>query len=99
MSKKFIGNAFSLQMVDTDVSTDTRILPVMEAEIPEDIISCVGHPDTANVISGILGIDIPCQRINVHLEEKGDVLYVAQLMGGRLPEGSTTLPDGFKLSS
>jgi len=23
------------------------------------------------------------------------VLYVAQLQGGRLPEGSTTLPEGF----
>ena len=28
--------------------------------------------------------------------KKGDVAYIAQLQGGRLPEGSTTLPDGFK---
>ena len=27
--------------------------------------------------------------------DKGDELFVAQLQGGRLPEGSTTLPEGF----
>ena len=27
--------------------------------------------------------------------EHGDTLYVAQLMGGRLPEGTTKLPEGF----
>lgn len=29
------------------------------------------------------------------LSSEGDVAYVAQLQGGRLPEGSTTLPKGF----
>ena len=33
-------------------------------------------------------------RISVTLQP-GDVLYVAQLRGGRLPEGTTTLPEGF----
>ena len=27
--------------------------------------------------------------------KKGDIAFVAQLQGGRLPEGSTTLPEGF----
>ena len=27
--------------------------------------------------------------------KKGDTLYVAQLTGGRLPEGATELPEGF----
>jgi hypothetical protein len=40
----------------------------------------------------VLGVEP--NRINVHLS-KGDVAYVAQLQGGRLPEGSTTLPKGF----
>lgn len=52
------------------------------------IISAIGHPDTAKVLG------IPCNRINIRLE-KQDVLYVAQLQGGRLPEGATTLPEGF----
>jgi hypothetical protein len=33
-------------------------------------------------------------RVNVTLS-KGDIAYIAQLQGGRLPEGSTTLPEGF----
>lgn len=84
MNKSFLLNAFSLQMVDTpcDVSfTDVDSLP-------SGLTSAVGHPDTAKV----LGVE--CNRVNVHLS-KGDVAYVAQLMGGRLPEGCTTLPKGF----
>ena len=50
--------------------------------------SCVGHADTAAVLG------VPMRRISVVLNE-GDVLYVAQLRGGRLPEGTTTLPEGF----
>lgn len=26
-----------------------------------------------------------------------DTLYVGQVVGGRLPEGATTLPDGFEI--
>jgi hypothetical protein len=33
-------------------------------------------------------------RVNVTLR-KGDTAFVAQLQGGRLPEGCTTLPEGF----
>ncbi len=57
-------------------------------ELPDGLISAIGHQDTANVLG------VPMNRVNVHLS-KGDVAYVAQLQGGRLPEGSTTLPDGF----
>ena len=57
-------------------------------ELPNELESAIGHQDTANVLG------VPMNRINVHLS-KGDVAYVAQLQGGRLPEGSTTLPEGF----
>lgn len=56
-----------------------------------DNVSVVGHPDTARV----LGVEF--NRVSVKLA-KGDVLYVAQVVGGRLPEGATTLPDGFQLT-
>lgn len=52
------------------------------------IDSAIGHADTARV----LGVE--CNRVNVRLH-KGDVAVVAQLVGGRLPEGATTLPEGF----
>jgi hypothetical protein len=57
-------------------------------ELPGGLTSAIGHADTAK----ILGVE--CNRINVTLNS-GDVAYVAQLQGGRLPEGATTLPEGF----
>lgn len=82
--KTFLLNAFSLQMVDVPCIVHFEEVD----ELPDGLISAIGHADTAHV----LGVEP--NRINVHLS-KGDVAYVAQLQGGRLPEGSTTLPDGF----
>ena len=59
-------------------------------------VSAVGHPDTASVISNIIGKEVLPNRISISLE-KGDVLYVAQLLGGRLPEGCKSLPEGFQI--
>ena len=90
--KAYLGNAFSLQMLPSDGSVSVET--VTEADIPSDVVSCIGHADTANVLTDILGMEIPVNRMSVTLNE-GDVLYVAQITGGRLPEGSTTLPNGF----
>lgn len=95
MSKAFLGNAFSGQMIGGDaLIRKVRVTPeeVLQAEWE----SCIGHPDTANVVAGILGREVACQRVSISLS-KGDTLYVAQVMGGRLPEGCTTLPDGMKI--
>lgn len=78
-------NAFSLQMVDTPCSVDFQDVD----SLPTGLTSAIGHADTAAVLG------VQANRVNVHLS-KGDTAYVAQLMGGRLPEGATTLPDGFK---
>lgn len=82
--KAYLLNAFSLQMVDVPCSVCFEEVDAL----PDGLVSAIGHQDTANVLG------VPMNRINVHLS-KGDVAYVAQLQGGRLPEGSTTLPDGF----
>ena len=81
----YLLNAFSLQMLQ-DFPISVKITEV--SELPQGLISAIGHQDTANVLG------VPMARINVALK-KGDVAYVAQLQGGRLPEGSTTLPEGF----
>ena len=81
----FLLNAFSLQMLK-DFPCSVRIEEV--DSLPEGLTSAIGHQDTANVLG------VPMNRVNVSLS-KGDVAYVAQLQGGRLPEGSTTLPEGF----
>nr|DAF63628.1 MAG TPA: DNA binding protein [Podoviridae sp. ctz6O13] len=88
---KYISNAFSFQMLDTSTGVNLQIVPVSEQEfesVKPVAESVVGHPDTA----AVLGVSF--NRANLQLKA-GDELYVAQLVGGRLPEGSTTLPKGF----
>lgn len=94
----YLGNAFSLQMLDVTVSNTVNIVPVGIEEIASsDFMSVIGHADTAAVVSNILKREVAPNRVSVRLE-KGDVLYVAQVTGGRLPEGATTLPEGFSLA-
>ena len=92
--KKYISNAFSLQMLDTSKEQKVIITPVSEGEFygaKATAISAVGHPDTAAVLG------VPFNRMSLKLEQ-GDELFVAQLVGGRLPEGCTELPQGFKFT-
>lgn len=96
--KKYLGNAFSLQMLPLEgeslVSIKTLTKKEFEKELSDGFISAIGHADTAQVLTDELGLEIETNRISISLE-KGDVLLVAQLIGGRLPEGATTLPEGF----
>ena len=82
---EYVGNAFSIQMLDS-LNADVQLSEV--ESFPATATSVVGHPDTANVLG------VAFNRVSLKLKE-GDILYVAQLMGGRLPEGATQLPDGF----
>ena len=75
-------------MLDICKEITVLVSPVDKKEALTDTLSVVGHQDTANVLG------VPMNRVAVKLT-KGDILYVAQLVGGRLPEGCTTLPEGF----
>lgn len=81
----YLLNAFSLQMLEA-FPCEVRFTEV--ESLPAGLESAVGHADTAAVLG------VAMNRISVRLS-KGDTAYVAQLVGGRLPEGSTTLPEGF----
>lgn len=81
----YLLNAFSLQMLEA-YPCEVRFTEV--DTLPVGLESAVGHADTAAVLG------VAMNRCNVKLS-KGDTAYVAQLQGGRLPEGSTTLPEGF----
>lgn len=83
----YLLNAFSLQMI-ADNAWDMHCETI--DSLPEGLESAIGHPDLA----AILGV--PYNRVSVQLH-KGDTAYVAQLFGGRLPEGSTHLPENFTL--
>lgn len=111
MKKVYFCNAFSLNMLPRTWD-DNRRGPIMldcAKMTPEDVktwlgagdggvhvIHAVGHPDTARVLSGVLGLDIPCRRENVLLAP-GDRVIVAQYHGPRLPEGATQLPAGAEI--
>ena len=91
----YISNAFSLQMLSTQEAL-ISVVPAEWDDVPADAVSCIGHADTAAVASALAGREIPCQRISVVLDP-GDEIFVIQVVGGRLPEGCTTLPEGVKM--
>ncbi len=84
----YVANAFSLGMVPPALLGQVRLESVARPVLDGlEWKSAVGHADTA----ALLGV--PMARITVTLEP-GDTLYVAQLQGPRLPEGTTVLPEG-----
>lgn len=100
MKNNIIANAFSLQMLTLTKPMQVTVEPVTNDEVKTAIAggftSAVGHADTAAVLSNMLGTEVACNRVSVKLDAD-TVLYVAQVIGGRLPEGSTTLPDGITI--
>ncbi|PIX99094.1 hypothetical protein COZ22_03425 [bacterium (Candidatus Howlettbacteria) CG_4_10_14_3_um_filter_37_10] len=103
--KVLLTNAFSIQMLkssEVEVSFRKveahRVTAVVHnaARTETEFVSAIGHADTAAVVGSTLGLELEANRENIALEEN-DVLFVAQLKGGRLPEGSTTLPEGFNI--
>ena len=82
--KKIIGNAFSLQMLIDTLAT-VEVVPIKKEHINfNECQSAIGHQDLADYLS------VPMNRVNTKLSNN-DILYVAQFMGGRLPEGTTML--------
>jgi hypothetical protein len=84
----YIANAFSLGMLpgevylrvkEIDAQTTSEILK------SQQFISAVGHESTAKLLTALLGVEIPYNRIQVRLQ-KGDRLLVFQLLT-RLEEG------------
>lgn len=71
---------------------DPRAL-VAARQIPARVVSIVGHEDTARVLGGLLGIELRKNRVSIELAPE-DLVIVGQLVGARLPEGATELPEG-----
>lgn len=97
----YLSNAFSLQMIPAGATVYTRAIDhtfFSEAvkSGKSQIKSIIGHADMANVLTDMLGFPVEQNRESIKLTP-ADRLYVAQITGGRLPEGSTTLPEGFKI--
>lgn len=92
----YIANSFSFNMVDVKDLLLVRAEKVEKADVPKDVVSAIGHADTARIVSNLLGFEVACNRVQVNLKCE-DVLYLAQYKGPRLPEGATCLPEGATL--
>jgi hypothetical protein len=94
-----VVNAVSLNMIPPsfrDGGIIFRRLSVDEARrlVREaaQVVSAIGHADTARVVGRELGIELSADRRNVQLGD--ELTLVAQYVGPRLPEGATELPAG-----
>lgn len=104
---RYLGNAFSLGMIDFlhDDSGVSEVCPRIVGLSLEQARgwlaisaweSCVGHADTAMLVSAMLGVSVEVRRVSTSLRP-GDSILVAQYNGPRLPEGATSLPEGAKI--
>jgi hypothetical protein len=97
---RYLGNAFSAGMLATNTMMSFQFLTTAQAKAwvqsPQNWTSCVGHADTANLVSTLLGVKVVLNRCTTELHY-GDQLLIAQYNGTRLPEGATSLPEGATL--
>lgn len=96
-----ISSAFSINMLKPGQKAHLLLVPLTideaRAELDGcDVESAIGHPDTAAVVSGMLGLQLEANRINIQLTPVCPLL-VAQYTGPRLPEGATELPEGARI--
>jgi hypothetical protein len=99
----YICNAFALSMLDraSQEKAESRRAPTPISEegartILRDatnVVSAVGHADTARLFSAILDRPVEANRVSVKLGPD-DMAIIGQYVGPRLPEGATTLPAG-----
>ena len=89
----YVSNSLSINMLQDHSALEIKAISVEEAkkilqwELDHNrtFVSCVGHEPTAKLMSTLLGIEIPFNRISVKLQT-WDTLLVFQLLQ-RLPEG------------
>lgn len=74
------------------------LIAIKPNEVPQDVISALGHADTAVVVSSLVGREIPMNRISTPEMSVGDVNFVVLYKGPRLAEGAITLPEGAELN-
>ena len=94
-----IGNSFSINMLSAGAGTNLTFTPVDQELVKthiegKNIVSIVGHADTAAVFSTLLNLNISMNRVSWKWDDDVEMLIVGQLTGPRLPEGATTLPEG-----
>jgi hypothetical protein len=97
-TKMKLANAFSISMLPLEGVVVFDKLKQEEAisYLHRDMESYIGHQDTANLLSNILGLEVPVNRASLTIFP-GEDIVIAQYIGPRLPEGTTVLPDDAKI--
>ena len=99
-ARTVILNAFSMQMLSADISLRFQPISAVMAEVVLDeafkIESFIGHEDFSFLVSEDLHHTIPFNRGFYKFDSK-DIVLVAQLVGGRLPEGCKNIPEGMSI--
>jgi hypothetical protein len=91
--KIYLSNAFSLNMLNLkpEIPVPVRLfvrpitLERVKSLLELGFESVVGHQSTAEILSNLLGIEVPVNRVAIKLQS-GDILIVFQL-SVRLAEG------------
>ena len=97
----YISNAIAISMFETAQAVNVEIKPVDVEYVQEwfdqvDVVSAIGHADTATLVSQQIGHTVKSDRISVKLTSD-DLLFVSQYIGPRLAEGATVLPEGAEI--
>ena len=90
----FVGNVFTFGFL-SNKNVDIKSREITWSEFDqvlkdENFVNYMGHADVAHMV----GLEM--NRISISVS-KGDVVYLAQYDGPRLPEGCTVLPEGASL--
>lgn len=94
----YLTNAFALSMLPAGIYQHTIRMDRVGGDRLKEIlgrgfVSAIGHADTAAILTGLLGVPVEQNRVNIVLAN-GDELVVAQYNGPRLQEGIKELPAG-----
>lgn len=94
--KSFISTTFSINMLKNTLRTGglatVDVEEVLPRDIPkEDLESAVAYEDAARVLSTMFNTEIKVNKSSVQLDDDSD-LYVANFIGGRIPDGADVLP-------
>ncbi len=93
----YLANAFSLNMLDIGAEgVHVVIQPILPTDVLTSAKSIIGHADMAAILSDTLNRQVEVNRESVILLE-GDILFVVQYRGPRLPAGATILPANARL--
>jgi hypothetical protein len=102
MNQCYLLNAIPGGLIPADGIT-LRVIPCSAARVGRklrsgEVLSAVGHADTAALIGALVGAPCAAARISVPALVPGDHHLLALYQGPRLPEGATTLPEGASLA-